>query len=435
MFQLQRFASLIAVAVGSATALGQSAGLSTLGLSTLSSPPQTTQARTTDPSRTVNVLDPDADTEYEDVRIPPKETRYSSNAPAPLPSPIVLDDNDDLLPELITDCLREWELLWRTGQFKNAQVVAEKAAQLDPRNLAVQRACFFSRVMNALRTATCTDCEKGSCVTGGCETECCPVQQASAKATAKSCACCEKGCGTGSKDCACAPRGQAQAAGFGMMPNMRTVHGNVIVIPTVRVMTAGSERRMVGWAGVPMMPPPPPPPIPGTTNALPPAFGGFAMPCPVQACPVQTVARSEEGDAGSVMHVAAGEYRVLLATPNLDAECQRMTFVGTKDRVLLEGKVRLTCRKEGQTSKIEANRVLVDLVRGTFTVETGAGLPPVPPVPVQRPLDDELPLPGEEVSQPTPTTAPAASGLPTRFEWVVPRAVNPSPRPAGLRAN
>jgi hypothetical protein len=61
-----------------------------------------------------------------------------------------------------------------------------------------------------------------------------------------------------------------------------------------------------------------------------------------------------------------------LATPHLDAQCERITCVGGPDRVVLEGHVRLTYKKGGQQVQIVAERVTVNVKEETFTVDGAA---------------------------------------------------------------
>ncbi len=68
---------------------------------------------------------------------------------------------------------------------------------------------------------------------------------------------------------------------------------------------------------------------------------------------------------------------IVLTMPNLHARCQRMTYVGGgHDRVLLEGDVHILSQKNGENTRIDASRITVDLIRGTFTVESGHGSGP-----------------------------------------------------------
>jgi len=60
---------------------------------------------------------------------------------------------------------------------------------------------------------------------------------------------------------------------------------------------------------------------------------------------------------------------VHLATPDLDAHCDRMHHRG--DVVVLEGNVLLLVKKHAQPIRIEAQRVLVNMRDGSFTVESG----------------------------------------------------------------
>jgi hypothetical protein len=59
-----------------------------------------------------------------------------------------------------------------------------------------------------------------------------------------------------------------------------------------------------------------------------------------------------------------------LVTADLEAHCERMIHKG--DMILLEGEVRLVSRKHGQSIRIEAHRVLLNVKDGTFTVESDA---------------------------------------------------------------
>ncbi|MBI2804371.1 MAG: hypothetical protein HYX68_05225 [Planctomycetes bacterium] len=64
-----------------------------------------------------------------------------------------------------------------------------------------------------------------------------------------------------------------------------------------------------------------------------------------------------------------------LVTPDFEAHCERMSNRG--DTIVLEGNVLLLCKKHAQPIRIEAQRVIVNMKDGTFSVEHGArpGLP------------------------------------------------------------
>jgi hypothetical protein len=64
------------------------------------------------------------------------------------------------------------------------------------------------------------------------------------------------------------------------------------------------------------------------------------------------------------------EDRVHVVTAHFDAYCERLTRLANPDHMLLEGDVRLSCNRNGQTIRIEGQRVLVRVNDGTFTVES-----------------------------------------------------------------
>jgi len=90
--------------------------------------------------------------------------------------------------------------------------------------------------------------------------------------------------------------------------------------------------------------------------------------------------RVEEPSQAIYQVVAKGD-AVYLNTPNLEAKCQRMTYVGNRDKVILEGDVRLVSKKGTDVTRIEAPRILVDLLQSTFTVEAGKGNAPISAAP------------------------------------------------------
>jgi hypothetical protein len=57
-----------------------------------------------------------------------------------------------------------------------------------------------------------------------------------------------------------------------------------------------------------------------------------------------------------------------LVTPELEAHCHRMIHRG--ETILLEGDVMLLCKKHAQPIRIKAQRVIVNMKDGTFTVES-----------------------------------------------------------------
>jgi hypothetical protein len=59
---------------------------------------------------------------------------------------------------------------------------------------------------------------------------------------------------------------------------------------------------------------------------------------------------------------------VHLVTPDLEAHCQRIHHQG--DMVVLEGNVLLLCKKHAQPIRIEAQRIIVNMKDGSFSVES-----------------------------------------------------------------
>jgi hypothetical protein len=68
---------------------------------------------------------------------------------------------------------------------------------------------------------------------------------------------------------------------------------------------------------------------------------------------------------------APSSHKVHLATEHFEAHCNALHCVnGDPHRVVLEGDVRLSCKKCGQSVHIEAPRVIVNMKDGTFVVES-----------------------------------------------------------------
>ncbi|HWY87763.1 MAG TPA: hypothetical protein VNX28_13610 [Gemmataceae bacterium] len=65
----------------------------------------------------------------------------------------------------------------------------------------------------------------------------------------------------------------------------------------------------------------------------------------------------------------AANHNVHVVTPHLEAHCDRLTS-GNPDHLVLEGNVQLVCFRNGQTLRIQGQRVHVHLTDGTFTVES-----------------------------------------------------------------
>jgi hypothetical protein len=102
----------------------------------------------------------------------------------------------------------------------------------------------------------------------------------------------------------------------------------------------------------------------GTPACLPPQ----CVPGIVQVVPAQGV----RAGFVRVVQVAHHVQPAHLVTPDLDAHCERMHHRG--DMVVLEGNVLLLCKKHAQPLRIEAQRVLVNMRDGSFTVESATSL-------------------------------------------------------------
>lgn len=100
--------------------------------------------------------------------------------------------------------------------------------------------------------------------------------------------------------------------------------------------------------GVPLSTPLPPP-FPIAHEIMP--IVASPMPMPHRIVPIASLAK-----------------HVHFVTPDLEAHCERMTHRG--DVVVLEGDVKLHCKKHGQSIRIEAQRVILNMKDGTFTVES-----------------------------------------------------------------
>lgn len=99
----------------------------------------------------------------------------------------------------------------------------------------------------------------------------------------------------------------------------------------------------------------------------------LAMPCPMVAPPVHGSGIVQIMPVPSVrvielVQVAQPMKPAHLVTPDLDAHCERMSHHG--DTVVLEGNVLLLCKKHAQPIRIEAQRVVVNMKDGSFTVES-----------------------------------------------------------------
>ena len=112
------------------------------------------------------------------------------------------------------------------------------------------------------------------------------------------------------------------------------------------------------------------------------------------------------------MRHPAARHKVHLVTAHMEARCERLTSVGNPDHMLLEGDVQLICYRNGQTLRIQGQRVHVYLSDGTFTVES------MPESPKQAAASRvHVPAPTGTYHQVQPATYPAP--------WEMVRPVRP----------
>lgn len=112
---------------------------------------------------------------------------------------------------MAAELLRLYRLFFRAGHYQAAEVVADKALQLDPANVAAEQALAVARLIGARAENSC--CEEAC--------ECCASAPVAKKAAGKGCTCCDtakarvgcgcaeacccsRGCGCSEKACGCA---------------------------------------------------------------------------------------------------------------------------------------------------------------------------------------------------------------------------------------
>jgi hypothetical protein len=133
-----------------------------------------------------------------------------------------------------------------------------------------------------------------------------------------------------------------------------------------------------------------------------------------------------------------GTQKVHLASELFEAHCNALRCVeGEPHRLILEGDVRLVCKKSGHPVCIEAPCVTINMKDGTFTVQslTNAATCPVPASSVQRmemgPMSVVLPICTTPVTSsqkhgvPMPMAAPVPS-MPQGWQQVPYRVVPPT---------
>jgi hypothetical protein len=123
-------------------------------------------------------------------------------------------------------------------------------------------------------------------------------------------------------------------------------------------LTAEMMKIMAGLRGITQLQPAPPFPVIGVPPCVPPVQG----PGLVQFVPGPGV------HVVQIVQVARHVKPVHLVTPDLEAHCERMHHRG--DAIVLEGNVLLLCKKHAQPIRIEAQRVIVNMRDGSFSVES-----------------------------------------------------------------
>lgn len=440
-------ASLVALLISGTAVWSQGTPLSLQGLFLLPGPQAAQSASSSldlpPPPQSLPQLDPVSD-EGRDVRAV-NQARATSDDLSEEQA-----EQNEVISDLVSDYLRSWAQAFKIGDYKTAQTMAEKAAKLDPSNLAAQHACVVTRLVSRMNgccseekcqaacesacksgptPACCTDGVKAVCMPPACnrilsiwnpilgcagavcssdDEGACPC---TAKACGESCAskCGANACGA-SKCCAKGEPCPSQATGYrtvaagkadGCCKGSCNCCGNCVCKATPKSKQRSTKVIMPMWLrnGVEidmqmMQHPPivisgfcPFGSVPGMNTT-----GPWVMPMPASVpCPVAAGSEnqyrlmsraSDEAPKQSAYQIKASDNVVNIRTPNLEAVCDRMTCLGTRDRVLLEGNVRLTCKKDGQTTRIEAPCVLVDLLHGTFTVESSKGPAIAPPATV-----------------------------------------------------
>jgi hypothetical protein len=272
-------------------------------------------------------------------------------------------------------CSKEAGCCERTGTAKTCACAAPKE----------EPACCCAKAAPA--TASCR-CAKGA--------DCCCTKKAVAAAKAVKCDC--------AAECACCKCASPQRTSTVLLPHfplmgIREVGGAAPSCPVLkeRWETVHPEPRHVPGPVIAVSPPiyvsgPMLPPPPAGMPPLPPGFGPGMLPgipTPEQAVHDLQCARAA---ALSNMRAFTGwqalampgqpvaRHSVHFATPQLEAHCEKLTSAGNPDEIVLEGDVHLTCKRNGQTVRIQGQRVVVHLASGSFTVESTVGRPcPAPP--------------------------------------------------------
>lgn len=153
------------------------------------------------------------------------------------------------------------------------------------------------------------------------------------------------------------------------------------------------------------------PSVTWTQPAQPPTWTGpapqtWALPVPPPPGSRVVVGLPTSGNAAKPAH---------LVTPDLEAHCQ--SIIHRDGLIILEGNVLLLCKKHAQPLRIEAQRVLVNMNDGSFTVEASTRpTPSMAPVGVLRMSNQ--PQPNGDVYYPAPPAPQRVIEFPA---WQFPR--------------
>ncbi|MCI0378112.1 MAG: hypothetical protein L0215_10920 [Gemmataceae bacterium] len=221
----------------------------------------------------------------------------------------------------------------------------------------------------------------------------CPCSKPKAKATANACGCaqavacgCVKqcpcvapkkascGCGAKCECCKCGARTAMLMDFVHPTPMMPPMHREMKVYLHPMEIPHMHHGHVVGMSlhgqlphVMPLPHPVPMPPVavplmPPTSYATPPVM---PQPLPMPADMVRTVS------SASPLHAtkSATSHAVHLVTPKFEARCHHLSSTGVPDQIILEGDVHLTVHHTGQTVHLHAQRIVVHVKTGVFSVD------------------------------------------------------------------
>jgi hypothetical protein len=245
------------------------------------------------------------------------------------------------------------------------------------------------RVMCAAgQAASCCDAKAAAGAVKGCEVGQAPKTCCCAKA----CACCET----------CKAKKDMAAAGCEWNPfaQTRVAPQSAPMMPCAPPIAIASQP----W---PMMPPAGP-------ICLPPHCGtGVVQIVPVRGDVIEyrTMGTMDNGVTRVVQVMQPARVQpVHFATPDLDARCERIQQRG--DVIVLEGNVLLLVKKHAQPVRIEAQRVIVNMRDGSFSVVSDDRPATTTSYRVIQSTGGEMPNMRYEIQLPTPTMPPATRAVP-----------------------